>query len=125
MFAVGFLHQVSQLLSVHCLWTCENAKMVAYARIKVPQEERFKVQFILHVRFIASSKVCSSESTVVGLRRFMTSLSRLQGSHQALIGLRVGELFNEGFLKQLIISLCVSRLPVKEAANFRTGCRSE
>ncbi len=113
MFAVGFLHQVSQVLSVHCLWTCENAKMVAYARMKVPQEESFKVQFILHVRLRRS------------LRRFMTSLSRLQGSHQALIGLRVSELFNEGFLKQLIISLCVSRLPVKEAANFRTGCRFE
>ncbi len=55
--------------------------MVAYARMKDPQEESFKVQFILHVRFIASSKVCSSESTVVGLRRFVTSLSRLQGSH--------------------------------------------
>ncbi len=81
MFAIGFLHQVSQLLNVHCSWACENAKMVAYARMKVPQEEGFKVQFILHVRFIASSKVCSSESTVVGLRRFVTSLSRLQGSH--------------------------------------------
>ncbi len=56
MFAVGFL-QVSQLLSVHCSWTCENAKMVAYARMKVPHEESFKVQFILHVRFIVSSKV--------------------------------------------------------------------
>ncbi len=55
--------------------------MVAYARMKVPQEESFKVQFILHVRFIASSEVCSSESTVVDFRRFVTSLSRLQGSH--------------------------------------------
>ncbi len=81
MFAVGFLHQVSQLLSVHCSWTCENAKMVAYSRMKVPQEESFKVQFIFHVRFIMSSEVCSSEWTVVGLRRFVTSLSRLQGSH--------------------------------------------
>ncbi len=81
MFAVGFLHQVSQLLSVHCPWTCENAKMVAYAGMKVPQEESFKVQFILHVRFVASSKVCSSELTVVGLRRFVTSLSHLQGSY--------------------------------------------
>ncbi len=41
----------------------------------------FKVQFTLHIRFIASSEVCSSESTVVSLRRFVTSLSRLQGSH--------------------------------------------
>ncbi len=81
MFAVGFLHQVSQLLSVHCSWTCENAKMVAYARMKVPQEESFKVQFIFHARFIASSKICLSESTVVSLRSFVTSLSRLQGSH--------------------------------------------
>ncbi len=81
MFAVGFLHQVSQLLSVHCSWTCDNAKMVAYARMKVPQEESFKVQFIFHVRFIASSKVCLSESTVVRLRSFVTSLSSLQGSH--------------------------------------------
>ncbi len=81
MFAVGFLHQVSQLLSVHCSWTCENAKMVAYARMKVPQEESFKVQFIYHVRFNASSKVCLSESTVVSLRSFVTSLSSLQGSH--------------------------------------------
>ncbi len=79
LFAVGFLQQVSQLLSVHCSWACENAKMVAYARMTVPQEESFK--FILHVRFIASSKVCSSESTLVGLRRFVTPLSRLQGSH--------------------------------------------
>ncbi len=52
--------------------------MVAYARMKVPQEQ---VQFILHVRFVASSEVYSSESTVVGLKRFVTSLSRLQGSH--------------------------------------------
>ncbi len=37
----------------------------------------------------------------------------------------VGELFNGGFLKPLIISLCVSRLPVKETAHFRTGCRLE
>ncbi len=81
MFAVGFLHQVLQLLCVHCSWACENAKMVAYARMKVPQEESFNVQFIFHVRFIASSKVCLSESTVVSLRRFVTSLSRLQGSH--------------------------------------------
>ncbi len=81
MFAIGFLHQFSQLPSVHCSWACENAKMVAYARLKVPKEESFKVQFILHVRFIASSKVCSFESTVVDLRRFVTSLSRLQGSH--------------------------------------------
>ncbi len=36
LFAVGFLHQVSQLLSVHSSWTCENAKMVAYAGMKVP-----------------------------------------------------------------------------------------
>ncbi len=125
MFAVGFLHQVSQLLSVHCSWTSENAKRVAYAGMKDPWEESFKVRFILHIRFVASSKVCSSESTVVGLRRFVTSLSRLQGSHLALIGLRIGELFNESFLEQLIISLCISRLLVKEAANFRTGCRSE
>ncbi len=55
----------------------------------------------------------------------MTSLSRLQGSHEALFGLRVGELFNDGFSEQLVISLCVSRLPVQEAANFRTGCRSK
>ncbi len=53
------------------------------------------------------SKVCPSESAVVGLRRFVTSLSRLQGSHEALFGLRVGELFNEGFSEQLVISpLC-------------------
>ncbi len=81
MFAVGFLRQVSQLLSIHCSLTCENTKKVAYAGIKVPQEESFEVQFILHVRFVVSSEVCSSESTVVGLRRFLTSLSRLQGSH--------------------------------------------
>ncbi len=81
MFAIGFLHQVSQLLSVHGLWTCKNAKIVAYAGVKVLQEESFKVQFVLHVRFVASSEVCLSESTVVGLRRFVTSLSRLQGSH--------------------------------------------
>ncbi len=80
MFAVGFWHQVSQLLSVHCSWACENAKMVD-ARMKVPREESFKVQFIFHVRLIASSKVCLSESTVVSLRRFVTSLSHLQGSH--------------------------------------------
>ncbi len=42
-----------------------------------------------------------------------------------MIGLRVGELFNEGFSQPLIISLCVNRLPVKEAAYFKTGCRSE
>ncbi len=81
MFVVGLLHQVSQLLSVHRSWTCENAKMVAYARMKVPEEESFKVQFIFHVRIIASSKICLSESTIVSLRRFVTSLSRLQGSH--------------------------------------------
>ncbi len=81
MFAVGFLRQVSQLPSVHGLWTCENAKMVAYAGMKVPQEESFKAQFILHVSFVAISEVCSFESTVVGLRRFVTSLSCLQGSH--------------------------------------------
>ncbi len=81
MFAVGFLNQVSKLLSVHCSWACENVKMVAYARMKVPQEESFKVQFIFHVRFIVSSKVCLSESTVVSLRRFVTYLSHLQGSH--------------------------------------------
>ncbi len=98
--------------------------MVAYAG-KVSYEESFKVQFILHVRFVASSKICPSESAVVGLRRFVTSLSRLQGSHEALFGLGVGELFNEGFSEQLVISLCVSRLPVQEAANFRTGCRSK
>ncbi len=81
--------------------------MVAYAGMKLPQEESFKVQFILHVRFVASSKVCLSESTIVGLRRFMTSLSRLQGSHKALFGLRISEFFNEGFLKQFITqSLC-------------------
>ncbi len=39
LFAVGFLHQVSQLLSVHSSWACENAKMMAYARMKVNQEE--------------------------------------------------------------------------------------
>ncbi len=72
-----------------------------------------------------SLRVPKSESAVVGLRRFVTSLSRLQGSHEALFGLRVGELFNEGFSEQLVISLCVSRLPVQEAANFRTGCRSK
>ncbi len=55
--------------------------MVAYVGMKVPQEESFKVQFNLHVGFIASSEVCLSESTVVRLRRFMLSLSRLQGSH--------------------------------------------
>ncbi len=55
--------------------------MVAYARMKVTQEESFKVQFILHVRFIAISDVCSSKSSVVGLRRFVTSFSHLQGSH--------------------------------------------
>ncbi len=55
----------------------------------------------------------------------MTSLSRPQGSHEALFGLRVGELFNEGFSEQLVISLCVSRLPVQEAANFSTGCHLE
>ncbi len=55
--------------------------MVAYARMKVSEEESFKVQFIFHVRFIASSKICLSESTVVSLRSFVTSLSRLQGSH--------------------------------------------
>ncbi len=64
-----------------CSWTCENAKMVAYSGKKVPQEESFKVQFILHVRFFMTSEVCLSEWTVVGLRRFVTSLSRLQGSH--------------------------------------------
>ncbi len=51
--------------------------MVAYARMKVPQEESFKVQFIFHVIFIASSKICLSESTVVSLRSLVTSLSRL------------------------------------------------
>ncbi len=61
MFAVGFLHQVSQLLRVHCSWICENVRMVAYAGMKVPQEESFKVQFILHVRFVASSKACLSQ----------------------------------------------------------------
>ncbi len=81
MFVVGLLHQVSQLLSVHRSWTCENAKMVAYARMKVPEEESFKVQFIFHVGFIASSKICLHESTIVSLKRFVTSLSRLQGSH--------------------------------------------
>ncbi len=55
--------------------------MVAYVRMKVPEEESFKVQFIFHVRIIASSKICLSESTIVSLRRFLTSLSRLQGSH--------------------------------------------
>ncbi len=55
--------------------------MVTYAGMKVPQEESFKYQFILHVGFVASSKVCLSESAVVSLRRFMTSLSCLQGSH--------------------------------------------
>ncbi len=55
--------------------------MVAYAGMKVPREESFKVQFILHVRFVASSKVCMSESAVVSLRWFVMSLSRLQGSH--------------------------------------------
>ncbi len=55
--------------------------MVAYAGMKVSQEESFEVQFVLHVRFVASSEVCSSESAVVGLRRFVTSLSCLQGSH--------------------------------------------
>ncbi len=29
--------------------------MVAYAGMKVPQKDSFKVQFILHVRFVASS----------------------------------------------------------------------
>ncbi len=48
----------------------------------------------------------------------MTSLSRLQSSHEALFGLRVGELFNEGFSEQLVIILFVSRLPVQEAANW-------
>ncbi len=81
LFAVGFLHQVSQLLNVHCSWACEDAKMVAYARMKVPQEESFKVQFLFHVRFVTSSKICLSESTVVSLRSVVTSLSRLQGSH--------------------------------------------
>ncbi len=71
MFVIGFLRQVSQLLSVHGLWTCENAKMMAYAGMKVCQEESFKVQFVLHVRFVASSEVCLSESTVVGLGRFV------------------------------------------------------
>ncbi len=52
-----------------------------YAGMKVPQQESFKVQFVLHVRFFASSEVFLSESTEVGLRRFVTSLSRLQGSH--------------------------------------------
>ncbi len=55
--------------------------MVAYAGMKVPQEESFIVQFILHISFVASSKVCLSESAVVSLRRFMTSSSHLQGSH--------------------------------------------
>ncbi len=55
----------------------------------------------------------------------MTSLSHVQGSHEALFGLRVREHFNEGFSEQLVISLCVSRQPVQEAANFRTGCRSK
>ncbi len=37
----------------------------------------------------------------------MTSLSSLQGSHEALFGLRVRELFNEGFSEQLVNhSLC-------------------
>ncbi len=49
--------------------------MVAYARMKVSEEESFKVQFIFHVRFIASSKVCLSESTVVSLRSFVLVLS--------------------------------------------------
>ncbi len=52
-----------------------------YAGMKVPQKESFKVQIILHVRFVTSSEECSSESTVVGLRRFVTSRSHLQGSH--------------------------------------------
>ncbi len=51
--------------------------MVAYVRMKVPQEESFKVQFIFHVRFIASFKICLSESTVVSLWSFVTSLSHL------------------------------------------------
>ncbi len=71
-----------------------------------------------------SYEVCSSESTVVGLR-FMTSLSCLQGSHEALFGLRISKLFNEGFSEQLKISLCVSKLPVQEAAHFRAGGCSE
>ncbi len=54
--------------------------MVAYARMKVPEEESFKVQFIFHVRIIASSKICLSESTIVSLRRFVTSLSRLRAA---------------------------------------------
>ncbi len=62
MFAVGFLRQVLQLLSVHGLWTCKNANMVAYAGMKAPQEYIFKVQFILHVMFVASYEVCSSDS---------------------------------------------------------------
>ncbi len=69
MFAVGFLHQVLQLLSVHCSETCKNAKIVADAGMKDLQEESFSFSFSL------------TESTVVGLRRFVTSLSRLQGSH--------------------------------------------
>ncbi len=41
----------------------------------------FEVQFVLHVGFFVSSEVCSSESVVVGLRRFMASLFYPQGSH--------------------------------------------
>ncbi len=47
--------------------------MVAYAGMKVPQEESFKVQFILHVRFIASSKVCSSVLAGCQSRKLRTS----------------------------------------------------
>ncbi len=39
--------------------------MVAYAGMKVPQEESFKVQFILHVRFVATPKVPKFQSMLV------------------------------------------------------------
>ncbi len=78
LFAVGFLHQVSQLLTIHCLWTCENAKMLATPMMRFLRKRVLK--------FSASSmsgslQIWSSESAEACLRRFMTSLSSLQGSH--------------------------------------------
>ncbi len=60
--------------------------MVTYAGMKIPQEEIFKVHFILHVRFFASSEVCSSESTIVGFLEVCDVLVSSPGQPLSLVG---------------------------------------